>query len=99
MTRDNAIRIFSVIDDEDTRTLVERTLRYNDMLVTSCDGVGFLPHVRRNKLDLIILDMRRRRGEREQARRQNEAKKARSGQCVLHSLSTVPGAALTVRKP
>jgi two-component system OmpR family response regulator len=64
MTRDNAIRIFSVIDDEDTRTLVERTLRYNDMLVTSCDGVGFLPHVRRNKLDLIILDMRRRRGER-----------------------------------
>jgi two-component system, OmpR family, response regulator len=64
MTRDNAIRILSVIDDQDTRVLVEGALRCNDMLVTSCDGVDFLPHVRRDKSDLIILDMRRCRGER-----------------------------------
>jgi two-component system, OmpR family, response regulator len=63
MARDGAIRILNVIDDFATRVLVTRALQHYGMSVTSSGREGLAEHLRRNDLDLIILDLRQGRGE------------------------------------
>jgi DNA-binding response OmpR family regulator len=59
----SAIRILNVIDDQATRTLVTRALEHYDMSVTSSDRQRLARHLHQDKFDLIILDIRQRRGE------------------------------------
>jgi two-component system OmpR family response regulator len=63
MVSDEAIRIFNAIDDPATRALVTRTLQCFGMYVASSDRAGLARHLRRNDLDLVIVDLRQSRGE------------------------------------
>jgi DNA-binding response OmpR family regulator len=57
------IRILNVIDDRVTRAVVTRTLQHYGMDVTSTDRGRLAQHLKRNDLDLIILDLRQARHE------------------------------------
>ena len=63
MADHGAIRILNVIDDHATRTHVTQALEHYNMCVTSSDRKGLAHHLRQNRLDLIILDIRQGRGE------------------------------------
>jgi two-component system, OmpR family, response regulator len=63
MVTDGVIRILNVIDDLATRALVTRTLQHYGMSVTLSGRAGLAEHLRRNDLDLIILDVRQGRRE------------------------------------
>jgi two-component system, OmpR family, response regulator len=62
-TGDGVIRILNIIDDLVMRALVTRTLQHYGMDVMSTDREKLAEHLQRNDLDLIILDLRRGRGE------------------------------------
>jgi DNA-binding response OmpR family regulator len=63
VTGDGVIRILNVIDDLLTRAVVTRTLQHYGMDVTSADRNRLAQHLKRNDLDLIILDLRQARRE------------------------------------
>ena len=64
VAHDGVARILCVIEDHATRTIVTRFLRDYDMSVTSASNrLEVLRHVRQNRPDLIILDLRRDRVE------------------------------------
>jgi two-component system OmpR family response regulator len=62
-TGDGVFRILHIIDDLVMRTLVTRVLQHYGMHVTSTDCERLAQHLRRNDLDLIILDLRHGRRE------------------------------------
>jgi two-component system, OmpR family, response regulator len=63
VTSDGVIRVLNVIDDLVTRAVVTRTLQHYGMDVTSTDRNRLAQHLKRNDLDLIILDLRQARRE------------------------------------
>jgi two-component system, OmpR family, response regulator len=61
---DRAAHILNVIDHPATRVILTRFLQRYDMYVSSAsDRQELVQHLRRDALDLIILDLRSRRGE------------------------------------
>ena len=63
VTSDGVIRILNVIDDLVTRAVVTRILQHYGMYVTSTGRDRLAQHLKRNDLDLIILDLRQARRE------------------------------------
>ena len=64
VTHDGVARILCVIEDRATRIIVTRFLRDYDMSVSSASNrLEVLRHIRQNRPDLIILDLRRNRVE------------------------------------
>ena len=63
VTGDGVIRVLNIIDDPVTRAVVTRTLQHYGMCVTSTDRERRAPHLQRDDLDLIILDLRQGRRE------------------------------------
>jgi DNA-binding response OmpR family regulator len=55
------IRILNVIDDHATRALVTHALEEYDMHVASSNRQGLARRLKRNELDLVIVDMRQAR--------------------------------------
>jgi two-component system, OmpR family, response regulator len=60
---DGATRVHCVIEEPDTRTLVVHALQDYGMDVTFSGESGLARRLRRNDLDLIVLDIRESRGE------------------------------------
>ena len=63
MTHNRAVRILNVIEDHTTRALVRQALERYDMHVAFSDRQGLARQLKRNEVDLIILDMRHARGD------------------------------------
>lgn len=56
-----AIRILNVIHDHTTRALVTHALERHDIHVVCSDRQGLARHLKRNELDLIVMDLRQAR--------------------------------------
>jgi DNA-binding response OmpR family regulator len=63
VTDNGAIRILNVIEDLTTRAFVRQALEQYEMHVVSPDREGLARQLKRNELDLIILDIRHARAD------------------------------------